>query len=137
MNHCRYCGRPTEWLISKAGHRYLAEAAPIFNEDGRQIKTIYPAHRCRVTDDERAEIDEQNRLDREARIARGEIMKGQTVIVHKGRKVPVGTTGIVTWVATEPNRYDVMQIRIALENGDAIYLNRDNVRALNTQENAS
>lgn len=33
-----------------------------------------------------------------ARLAEGAIIKGQTVTVVKGRKVPLGTVGIVFWV---------------------------------------
>ena len=36
-----------------------------------------------------------------ARIASGEIMKGATVVVVKGRKVPVGTVGRVVWLGED------------------------------------
>ena len=36
-----------------------------------------------------------------ARIADGEIIKGATVTVVRGRKVPIGTTGVVVWVGQD------------------------------------
>ena len=36
-----------------------------------------------------------------ARIERGDMEKGQTVTVVKGRKVPKGTTGVVFWVGED------------------------------------
>lgn len=135
--NCRYCGIPVLWQVSKAGRKYLAQSVQITNEDGRHIKTIYPAHQCKATPEERANVDAQLRAANESALANGVIMKGQTVVVYKGRKVPIGTTGIVTWVAHEQDGYGVTKIRIALENGEAHYLNIENVRAANETKAAS
>ncbi len=131
---CRYCGREVEWLTSKAGKKYLAEAAPIYNEDGRHIKTVYPAHRCTASDEQRAEI---NRLEEERKAAAleaGEIVKGQRVVVVKGRKFPIGTQGTITWVAAEADGYGVVKVRIAGDNGETFYINKENIKATTKEE---
>lgn len=130
---CRYCGRIVEWRVSKAGKNYLAEELPIYNEDGRHIKTILPAHECRAT-----EAEKQAVRDREAELLEaGALVKGQIVIVHKGRKVPVGTIGTITWIAREADGYGVIKVRLVDANGDAHFLNIDNVRAHRVEEVAS
>ena len=130
---CRYCGRTVEWRVSKTGNRYLAEELPIYNEDGRHIKTILPAHECRATEEEKQAV----RNAEAERIQAGALVKGQTVIVHKGRKVPVGTIGTITWIAGEPDGYGVTKIRIVDANNDAHFLNIENVRAYRLEEVAS
>jgi hypothetical protein len=39
--------------------------------------------------------------EKAAAIASGEIVKGATVVVARGRKVPKGTTGVVFWTGTD------------------------------------
>ena len=113
--NCRYCGREVEWLVSKAGKKYLAETAPIYNEDGRQIKTIYPAHRCQVTPEQRAAIES------------GERVKGQTVVVAKGRKFPIGTEGTITWIASHEDGFGVIKVRVQKNDGEQFYINIKNL----------
>lgn len=127
--NCRYCGRKVEWRKSKAGNTYLAESLPIYNEDGRLIKVILPAHRCNASVEERAAIDEQTKQMHEAAIESGEIVKGQSVVVVKGRKIAIGTTGVVTWVAAEQDQFDVWKVRVKMENGESFYINKANLEA--------
>lgn len=128
--NCRYCGREVEWRQSKAGKNYLAEATPIYNEDGRQIKTILPAHRCRATEEERAAIDEQAKIDHQAAIERGEMVIGQMVRVFKGRKFPIGTVGKITWIASEPDAFDVIKARVVTAEGEKFYINAANLETI-------
>lgn len=125
--NCRYCGREVEWLVSKAGKKYLAETAPIYNEDGRQIKTIYPAHRCQVTPEQRAEIDQQAKQAHAAAIESGEMVKGQTVVVAKGRKFPIGTEGTITWIASHEDGFGVIKVRVQKNDGEQFYINIKNL----------
>lgn len=128
---CRYCGREVEWLTSRAGKKYLAEAAPIYNEDGRHIKTVYPAHRCEVSGEQRAVIDQIEADRTTAALEAGEIVKGQRIVVVKGRKFPIGTEGTITWVAAREDAYGVVKVRVATDNGDNFYINKQNIEATN------
>lgn len=125
---CRYCGRTVEWRQSKAGKNYLAEPMPIYNEDGRQIKTISPAHQCRVSEEERAEMDAQAKRDRDAAIERGEMVIGQMVEVAKGRKFPIGTIGKITWIADQPDHFDVIKARVEKADGERFFINVANLK---------
>lgn len=126
---CRYCGRPVEWCTSKAGNRYLAEAAAIYNEDGRHIKTIYPAHQCQATPEERAAVDQAQQAATAEALAKGEIIVGQQVVVAKGRKVPVGTTGTVVWVARFEDGYGVIKAKVEQADGTVFSTNIKNLAA--------
>jgi hypothetical protein len=65
-------------------------------------------------------------------IINGEIVKGQTIEVFKGRKIPLGTTGVVFWVATENDAYGNIRIGFNSDNGDKHFTNITNVRAKQT-----
>lgn len=127
---CRYCGHEVVWRESRrTGKKYLAVRAEIRGETGRVIKTIYPAHVCKVSDPaERRAIDERRDADKIAAIERGEIVIGQTVVVHKGRKYPIGTTGVIEWIAREADGYGVIKVRIVTEAGDRLYVNQANIK---------
>lgn len=127
--NCRYCGRPVEWLTSKAGKRYLAEAAPIYNEDGRHIKTIYPAHQCQATPEERAAVDQAQQAAKAEALANGEIVVGQKVVVAKGRKYPIGTLGTVVWVARFEDAYGVIKAKVEQADGTTFSINIKNLAA--------
>ena len=124
---CKWCGCEVAWQTAKSGKRYLAQPTPISNEDGRQIKTIYPAHRCQATDEQRTAIVESEAQRNAAALEAGEIVKGQKVTVIKGRKYPIGTVGTVTWVADREDAYGTIKVRVATDNGEAIFVNINNL----------
>lgn len=127
--NCKFCGREVLWRESRAGKTYLAEPAPIYNEDGRHIKTIYPSHQCRATEQERLEVLRLEQERAKAQIDAGEIVKGQQVVVVKGRKFPIGTRGVIVWVANEPDQFDVVKAKVLREDGEAFYCNTANLKA--------
>ena len=128
--NCRYCGREVEWVVSKAGNRYLAVRTPIYGEDdGRIIKWIYPAHHCPATAEQKQAINDQIKQEHQRALDNGAIVKGQTVEIFKGRKYPIGTSGVIDWVAHEPDQFDVIKVRIVTTSGEKIYVNIANVRA--------
>jgi hypothetical protein len=49
-------------------------------------------------------------------------------VIFKGRKYPIGTTGIVDWVAREADQYGVTKVRVVLNDGTKIYVNRENLK---------
>jgi len=133
MTNCRYCGAEVVWATTKAGKRYLAIETRIYNEDGRHIKTIRPAHYCPKTAEEKAAIDEQRKAEQQQAHAQalqnGEIVHGQRVVVFKGRKYPIGTVGTVDWIARHEDQFGVTKVRMVLEDGTRIYVNRENIKA--------
>jgi len=96
---CRDCGADVAWMTSKAGNRYLAQPWVWYGGDYRVHEKVIPAaHRC-VPDPEWPERKAAADLSRVAAAQRdGRIIKGVTVDVVKGRKVPVGTRAEVTWI---------------------------------------
>ena len=62
-------------------------------------------------------------------IAEGVIVKGQTVTVVRGRKVPKGTTGIVFWIGTDS--FDKPKIGFRDDAGTTHWTAASNVEALN------
>jgi hypothetical protein len=62
-------------------------------------------------------------------IAEGQIVKGATVTVVRGRKVPKGTTGVVFWVGTDS--YDKPKIGIRDDAGVTHWTATANVEAQN------
>lgn len=129
---CKWCGCDVQWQYAKSGNKYLAQPCPIYGEDGRRIKTIYPAHDCHVSDERRAEILQQEQQHNAAALEAGQIVKGQRVQVVKGRKYPIGTTGTVTWVADHEDAYGVTKARVAVDGAEAIFVNIQNLQALTT-----
>ena len=126
---CRYCNAEVTWRVSKAGNRYLAVQAHIFGDDGRIIKYIYPAHQCTATPEEKAERNRQLAESKERAIQQGEIVVGQKITVVKGRKFPIGTTGVINWIAREADGYGVIKVRVVKEDGDTFYINQANIKA--------
>jgi len=60
------------------------------------------------------------------RASEGEIVKGATVTVVKGRKVPHGTTGVVTWVGIDS--YDKPRIGFRTADGESVFTATSNVQ---------
>jgi len=58
-------------------------------------------------------------------LASGELVKGQTVTVVKGRKVPVGTTGTIVWVGKDS--WDKTRVGIRTADGEMVYTAASNV----------
>lgn len=127
---CRYCGHEVTWRESIRGNTYLAERVEIRGGDlNRVIKVIYPVHNCQVSDPaERKAIDDRREADNVAAIERGELIKGQNVVVVKGRKYPIGMTGVIEWVAREADGYGVFKVRIVTETGERLYINKANIK---------
>lgn len=125
---CKDCRDLVMWNEStRTGKTYLAVAnCAIRNEDGRVIKTIYPAHKCVPTLEAQRRFLETKEFYANANanaVAAGEIVKGQTVLVFKGRKIPKGTSGVVFWVAPQPDHFDVTKVGFTTADGDKVFIN--------------
>ena len=110
-------------MYSKAGNKYLAQVVRLQYEFGGKV--IYPAHRCEATQEH---IDSILKRESDALDA-GQVVKGQTVEVVKGRKVPVGTVGVVFWVADLPDQWGITKVGFKDGAGDKHFTNIDNVRS--------
>lgn len=121
-----------EWMISKAGNRYLAARTEIAGETRSVCAVIYPAHRC--TDD--AELINLRKQAHQERLATGALIKGQTVTVTRGRKVAVGTEGKIFWVTPQHDGYGVIKAGVIDTNGVKHYVNIEYLEATNKGEEA-
>ena len=129
---CKNCGTEVIWHTSaKTGKRYLAEIKRWHGDYTLNEMSFFPAHKC--TPDikymqERKAADQQ----KEANIAHlmewGMLAKGQHVTVVKGRKIPKGTQGIITWIANQI-QYDTVRIGIKDSNDQMHYTSIKNVEA--------
>ena len=109
------------WTYERNGYQDSDWYAMCWDEERQQVSVVeYDTTRCGGSG--RADIDitvdnlrkvyryyyEEGRILFDSRIKYDnakKIEKGCTVIVKRGRKIPVGTTGIVFWVGTRYNQY--------------------------------
>jgi hypothetical protein len=115
--NCNKCGCECYWDTNRNGKRYLAQRNIREYQDG--TGTWKSPHYCTATPEQAAEYQAMLKAEKEqllnlqaVAIANGEIVVGQTVKVRRGRKVPIGTVGIVFWVADEADHFDTWKIGI-------------------------
>jgi hypothetical protein len=125
---CRGCGEEVFFDVNRNGVRYLAERAGRAYEDG--VGRWKQPHRHTEEAVARwTEIIRRNEERLAQLIADGAVVKGQTVEVFKGRKVPKGTVGVVFWVAPEEDGYGVVKVGFTTAEGVKHFTNIENVRA--------
>lgn len=88
----------------------------------RKIVCWHGTHRC---DPERAALYAANQAEK---VADGIIVKGCTVEVFKGRKIPIGTTGTVFWKGIDG--YGKKKIGIRTKTNETIFLAESNCRPI-------
>ncbi len=133
---CRDCGKSVEWRISKAGKKYLAEPWLWYGGAySEHVRTIPAGHRCTPNPTWKAEAAARAAAALAADIAAGNIVKHAPVIVYKGRKVPVGTTGIITWIGED--NYGAARVGIRTDSGDVVYTAQANVKVNLINEEAN
>ena len=133
---CRGCGAEVYFDINRNGVRYLAERAGREYEDGVGHWKQPHRHTAEQVADWANVL--RFRAERLAQaIADGEVVKGQTVEVFKGRKVPKGTVGEVFWVAPEEDGYGVVKVGFKTAEGVTHFTNIENVRAQVSEDDYS
>ena len=133
---CRGCGAEVYFDINRNGVRYLAERAGREYEDGVGHWKQPHRHTAEQVADWADVL--RFRAERLAQaIAGGEVVKGQTVEVFKGRKVPKGTVGVVFWVAPEADGYGVVKVGFKTAEGVKHFTNIENVRAQVSEDDYS
>jgi hypothetical protein len=90
-HECGKCGAPVTKAISKAGKTYTANVV-LWQGDLGGMREILSGHTCDAN-----EVIKYSKLT-QLNLANGLLVKGQEVVVVKGRKVAKGTTGIIFWV---------------------------------------
>lgn len=125
---CYKCGRQVVKCQSKNGGIYTASIEIVnsqYADYTARGKAIYPVHEC----DEREVIKYQELIQRQ--LAEGAIVKGQKVVVTKGRKVPKGTQGEIFWLGFETWNGESILKRVGLisESGEKFYVNSEYVEA--------
>lgn len=63
---------------------------------------------------------------------RMKVGEGKTVQFVKGRKIPIGTKGLVTWVGIDKYdpRREKLRVGVKLENGESVYTTEGNLKVL-------
>jgi hypothetical protein len=129
---CRRCGAECFWDTNRHGKKYLAEV----NEqqyDGGTGKWKQP-HYCQATDAEAAKYQEglqrlkdEQALRKQIALENGEIVVGQIVKVYRGRKVRLGTIGIVFWLSEEADGFGCYKVGFTDKAGNKHFTAINNV----------
>ena len=125
---CFKCGRQVVKCESKSGNFYIANIEIVssrFADYTDRGKAIYPVHEC----DEREIVKYQEFVQRQ--LAEGAIVKGQKVVVVKGRKVAKGTEGEIFWLGFETwNGESILKrVGIVTESGEKVFVASEYVEA--------
>jgi hypothetical protein len=125
---CFKCGRQVVKCESKSGKFYVANIVIVNSQYADYTdrgKAIYPAHNC----DENEIVSYQDSLKRQ--LENGAIIKGQKVVVVKGRKVAKGTEGEIFWLGYETwNGESILKrVGIVVESGEKFFVSSDYVVA--------
>lgn len=108
---CDQCGASVlQWVDDNERTKKISDTGP-----GSDF-CFHPAHECRADE-----------IEAHTTATANTIRKGATIEVVKGRKIPHGTTGVVFWVATEPDAYGVYKIGFTTDTGDKHFANIENV----------
>lgn len=136
---CKHCGLEVVWAVSKNNKKYLAS---IKNWSGDEVAitiAFYPAHECDRNAERAAERAAIKKAALDEKLSRGLLIKGQTVTVVKGRKVPKGTTGVIVWEGEPVTAYSKTVQRIGIKDaeGNMHYTASSNVVATNQLKEAN
>lgn len=125
---CFKCGRTVVKCESKGGKVYVASIEIVSSQYADYTargKAIYPVHEC----DQNEVVKYQELI--QSQLAQGAIVKGQKVVVVKGRKVAKGTEGEIFWLGYETwNGESILKrVGITLESGDKVFVSSEYVEA--------
>jgi hypothetical protein len=125
---CFKCGRQVVKCESKSGKFYVANIVIVnsqYSDYTARGKAIYPAHEC----DEREIVKYQEII--KSQLENGAIIKGQKVVVVKGRKVAKGTEGEIFWLGYETWNGESILKRVGIvdESGEKFFVSSDYVVA--------
>ena len=135
---CKDCNAEVMWAISKkTGKTYLAQEAAWVSDahssqNGRtNERKFYPFHKCEANADYQARYAlamEMLEADRASKIDAGEIVVGQTVVVFKGRKIAVGTSGVIFWIAPQADQFGAVKAGFTTADGEKVFVNVEHIK---------
>lgn len=138
--NCKDCNAEVVWAVSsKTGKTYLAvettwTSDAYSSQNGRtNQRKFYPFHQCEPDAEYQARYAlamEMLEADRVSKVDAGEIAVGQTVVVFKGRKIPVGTSGVIFWIAPQPDQYDTIKAGFTTADGEKVFVNVQHIKAV-------
>lgn len=111
---CDGCG----WPVAKTDNGRILNMVTGLTGN-RRIACWSKGHECNP------EIAAAYAASRADKIASGEIVKGATVTVVKGRKVPLGTTGTVTWIGEDS--WGKARVGFRTAEGESVFTAMSNV----------
>ena len=125
---CYKCGRTVVKCESKSGKLYVASIEIVhsrFSDYGDRGKPIFPVHKC-----DENEIAQYKKTVVE-QLSQGAIIKGQKVVVVKGRKVAKGTEGEIFWLGYETwNGESILKrVGIVTVTGEKVFVSSEYVEA--------
>ena len=125
---CVKCGQTVVKCESKNGKFYIANIDIVssqYADYGARGKAIYRAHDC----NEHEIAQHQVKIAHD--LAEGAIVKGQKVVVVKGRKVAKGTEGEIFWLGYETwNGESVLtRVGITVASGEKVFVSSEYVEA--------
>ena len=125
---CFKCGRTVVKCESKSGKIYVASIEIVssqYADYSARGKAIYPVHEC----DEKEIVKYQELL--KSQLAEGQIVKGQKVVVVKGRKVAKGTQGEIFWLGYETWNGESILKRVGIVTtlGEKLFVSSEYVEA--------
>ena len=125
---CFKCGRITVKCESKNGKFYIANIEIVssqYADYSARGKAIYPVHEC----DESEIIKYQAKVSKD--LVEGAIVKGQKVVVVKGRKVAKGTEGEIFWLGYETWNGESILKRVGIVTavGEKLFVSSEYVEA--------
>lgn len=135
---CDSCGLKVIWATTREGKRYLAEEKIWDAPDSWKTRTYYPSHKCtpnpvwiaklEAIEPERQAWRERMAAEQAQQESEGVIFKGTRVEIIKGRKFPIGTSGVVFWIADRKDSYGVVKVGLTTDAGEKVFINRDNLK---------
>ena len=114
---CDGCG----WPVAKTNDGRILNITHS-DRGARRIACWSHGHECNP------EIAAARAAARAEKIASGEIIKGATVVVVKGRKVAHGTTGTVTWIGEDA--YGKPRVGFRTDSGESVFTAASNLEAV-------
>ena len=125
---CFKCGRTVVKCESKSGKIYVASIEIVssqYADYSARGKAIYPVHEC-----DKIEIVKYQEFLK-SQLAEGQIVKGQKVVVVKGRKVAKGTQGEIFWLGYETWNGESILKRVGIVTtlGEKLFVSSEYVEA--------
>ena len=124
IKECKRCGVPVVEVTSRrTGNDYKVEISR--SHGGYWFYMKHNVHKCHETNLANFKA-EKEAVALWAKL-NDRLCVGAPVVVAKGRKFPVGTEGVVIWLATEADAYGNFKAGVKKDDGEVMWINSDNI----------